>query len=53
MKFGYSGHTVIEISGQIHGRPGYDPVATAKKCYAAVAPPMAKAGVRRPKHGKA
>ena len=25
---------VVEVSGMISGKPGYDPVATAKKCYA-------------------
>ena len=48
LRFGYTGHTVVEISGQISSRPGYDAAATARKCYAAVAPLMAKAGVRRP-----
>ncbi len=53
MKAGYRGHTVVEISGQISARPGYDPIATAKHCYSNVAPIMAKAGVVRPAHRKA
>lgn len=35
---GWSGPVVVEVSGQIHGQPGYDPVATAKKCFTALAP---------------
>lgn len=52
IKAGWSGHTVVEISGQVHSRPGYDPVATAKKCYLNIAPKMEQAGVRRPERGK-
>lgn len=52
LKFGYSGHTVVEISGQIHSQPGYDAVATARKCYRNVAPAMEKAGVKRLRGGK-
>ena len=53
LKAGYTGHTVVEISGQISARPGYDPVSTAKDCYSNIAPIMAKAGVNRPPHTKA
>jgi inosose dehydratase len=35
---GYSGPLIIEVSSQIFNRPGYDPIATAEKCYAALAP---------------
>jgi sugar phosphate isomerase/epimerase len=48
MKFGYTGYTVVEISGQIHSRPGYDPQYAAKHCYANIAPIMKQVGVRRP-----
>ena len=50
MKFGWTGHTVVEISAQIHSRPGYDPVAAATHSYARIAPVMAKVGVQRPEH---
>lgn len=53
IKSGYSGHTVVEISSQIHSRPGYDPTKTVRYCYERVAPIMAKAGVKRPAHRKA
>jgi len=32
--FGYHGPLVVEVSSQIFNRPGYDPIATAEKCYA-------------------
>ncbi|HEY6169912.1 MAG TPA: sugar phosphate isomerase/epimerase [Verrucomicrobiae bacterium] len=35
---GWSGPVVVEVSAQVFNKPGYDPVAAAKKCYAALAP---------------
>ena len=37
---GYAGDIIVEVSGQISSKPGYDGVAAAKKCYAALAPAM-------------
>lgn len=37
-KAGWSGPVVVEVSAQVFNKPGYDPVAAAKKCFAALAP---------------
>lgn len=37
---GYAGDIIVEVSGQIFSKPGYDGVAAAKKCYAALSPAM-------------
>jgi inosose dehydratase len=45
---GYRGDFNCEISAMIWKKPGYDPIATAKQCYANIAPAFVAAGVPRP-----
>lgn len=44
---GYRGPLVVEVSGRISGKPGYDPVAVAEKCYTAMAEALEKAERQR------
>lgn len=41
---GYRGPLVVEVSGRISGKPGYDPVAVAQQCYAAMSEALEKSG---------
>ena len=41
---GYHGPVVVEVSGQIFSKPGYEPIAAAKKCYEVLASALAKVG---------
>ena len=43
---GYRGAVVVEVSAQVSGKPGYDPVAAAKRCYANIQPAYIKTGLR-------
>jgi inosose dehydratase len=43
----YHGDVVVEVSGQVFGKPGYDPQAAARKCYNHLAPAMESAGIQR------
>jgi inosose dehydratase len=39
---GYQGPVVVEVSGQIFNKPGYEPIAAAKHCHAVLAGALAK-----------
>ena len=48
-ELGYGGFVGVEITSQIHSKPGYEPVATSRLCYQRLAAAFEKAGVQRAK----
>lgn len=45
---GYRGDISCEVSGMVWKKPGYEPLAAAKKCYKTLAEAFVRAGVPRP-----
>jgi sugar phosphate isomerase/epimerase len=43
----YRGDVVVEVSGQVFGKPGYEPLVAARKCYNHLAPAMRLAEIDR------
>lgn len=40
---GYNGPVCVEVSGQVFSKPGYEPIAAAKKCHAVLSAALDKA----------
>ena len=49
---GYRGDVCCEVSGLVSGKPGYDPAAAAKQCYAVLSRAFAAAEVPRLKRAQ-
>jgi len=46
-QFGWSGPVVVEVSSMVFNQPGYNPVAAAKKCFAALSKAIGSGGFKR------
>lgn len=43
---GYGGPVVAEVSAQVSGKPGYNPILAAERCYLVLQPAFEKVGLR-------
>ena len=46
-KSNYAGDVVVEVSGQVFSKAGYDPLAAARQCYNHLGPVMTRARISR------
>jgi inosose dehydratase len=46
-QLGYEGFVSVEVSSMVQRKPGYDPVAAARRCYRRLAPAFVRGGIER------